>query len=230
MDEKIKLLLQEGEGYKVEYKESPADIDKELVSFTNASGGIILLGVSDRGEIKGINITNKLKSQIQDIANNCQPRVGVGFEEYDNLLLIRIPEGKNKPYSCSRGFFLRVGPNSQKMTRDEILQFAIDEGIVRYDEIINTKFAFDDFDENRFKDFLNRANITVNLNTEDLLTNLGLAERSAGEFFFKNVVVLFFAQNIKKFHPSAYTSCLLHRGHDKSYIIDRKDFEGGLVE
>jgi len=66
------------------------------------------------------------------------------------------------------------------MTRDEILQFAIDEGIVRYDEIINTKFTFDDFDENRFKDFLNRANVTVNLKTEDLLINLGLAERSAG--------------------------------------------------
>lgn len=70
MDEKIKLFLQEGEGYKVEYKESVRDIDKELVSFANASGGIILLGVSDKSEIKGINITNNLKSQIQDIANN----------------------------------------------------------------------------------------------------------------------------------------------------------------
>lgn len=230
MDEKIKLFLQEGEGYKVEYKESVRDIDKELVSFANASGGIILLGVSDKSEIKGINITNNLKSQIQDIANNCQPKVNVSFEEYDNLLLIKISEGKNKPYSCAKGFFLRVGPNSQKMTRDEILQFAIDEGIVRFDEIINTKFTFDDFDENRFRDFINRANLTVNLNTEDLLTNLGLAESSAGEFFFKNVAVLFFAKNIKKFHPSAFTTCLLYGSHDRSYIIDRKDFEGNLIE
>ncbi len=201
-----------------------------MVAFANASGGIILLGVSDKREIKGINITNRLKSQIQDIANNCQPKIDISFEEYRNILLINVPEGKNKPYTSSKGFFLRVGPNSQKMKRDEILQFAIDEGIVRYDEMINPKFTLDDFDEVKFLDFLKRANITVNLPTHNLLLNLNLAEQFQGKLLFKNAAVLFFAKDLKRFHPSCFTTSLLYGSRDRTYIIDRKDFEGNLIE
>ncbi len=35
----MQLLLQEGEGYQTEFKESLSDFDKELVAFANASGG-----------------------------------------------------------------------------------------------------------------------------------------------------------------------------------------------
>jgi len=74
MDEKeLKILVEEGEGYKVEFKESLNGIEKDIVAFANSSGGKILLGVRDNGVIKGINITNRLKAQIQDIASNCRP-------------------------------------------------------------------------------------------------------------------------------------------------------------
>ncbi|MQY54566.1 MAG: hypothetical protein GH149_04705, partial [Methanosarcinales archaeon] len=69
--EDLKLILEEGENRTTEFKENMGGLDKEIVAFSNAHGGIILLGVSDSGAIKGINITNRLKSQIQDIANKC---------------------------------------------------------------------------------------------------------------------------------------------------------------
>jgi len=48
-----------------------------MVAFANASGGVIYLGINDNGKIKGIETTNKLKSQIQDTARNCDPPVAV---------------------------------------------------------------------------------------------------------------------------------------------------------
>lgn len=69
--EERKLILEEGENRTTEFKENIEGLDKEIVAFSNAHGGRILLGVSDSGEINGINTTNRLKSQIQDIANNC---------------------------------------------------------------------------------------------------------------------------------------------------------------
>ena len=61
------LMLQEGEGYNLEFKESISDSTaKEMCAFANANGGKILMGVSDTGETKGIPITNRLKSQIYD--------------------------------------------------------------------------------------------------------------------------------------------------------------------
>ncbi len=45
------LLLQEGEGYKVEFKESISRLDKEMCAFANSSGGIIYIGIADNNEI-----------------------------------------------------------------------------------------------------------------------------------------------------------------------------------
>ncbi|RKY39677.1 MAG: hypothetical protein DRP76_03150, partial [Candidatus Omnitrophota bacterium] len=49
----LNIILKEGEGYKIEFKEKVSNIEKELVAFANSSGGRILLGVTDDGKIKG---------------------------------------------------------------------------------------------------------------------------------------------------------------------------------
>jgi ATP-dependent DNA helicase RecG len=51
MEEKeLKFILQEGEGYKIEFKESfdPKNLSKEFVAFANSEGGKIILGVKDQ--------------------------------------------------------------------------------------------------------------------------------------------------------------------------------------
>ncbi|MFH1365153.1 MAG: ATP-binding protein, partial [archaeon] len=97
----FKFILSEGEGQFIEFKEKFGEgFVKEIVAFVNSIGGRIFLGVNDEGEIKGITLTNKLKSQIQDLANSCDPRIEISFEELDKVLIINVLEGKNKPYSC----------------------------------------------------------------------------------------------------------------------------------
>ena len=143
-EEELQMILEEGEGYRIEFKESLANIDKELVAFANSSGGRIFLGITDNKKIKSVKITNKLKSQIQDIANNCQPSVKIIFEEFKNILIINVREGEDKPYKCSSGFYTRVGPNSQKLSRDEIIEFFKEENKIRFDELINLRFKYDE--------------------------------------------------------------------------------------
>ncbi|MDO9230187.1 MAG: ATP-binding protein, partial [Syntrophales bacterium] len=67
--EELKLILEEGEGYRIEFKEALSSIDREMVAFANASGGRLFIGVTDQKSVRGISINNKLKSQVQDIAN-----------------------------------------------------------------------------------------------------------------------------------------------------------------
>lgn len=147
----FEFILSDGEGQYIEFKESlNSSLSKEIIGFANASGGRIFLGINDNSEIKGIKVTNKLKSQIQDLARNCDPSVFVKLEEFENVLIINIMEGENKHYSCKEGFYLRVGPNSQKMRRDEIMKLAVKEGKVRFDEQICRDFDWKDFDEEKF--------------------------------------------------------------------------------
>lgn len=230
IQEELKLMLEEGETHETEFKEGMGGIDREIVAFANSSGGKILLGVKDDGTVKGVKATNKLKSQIQDTANNCEPKVEVSFDVVDGVLIVNIPEGSNKPHMCRKGFFIRLGPNSQKLSRDEILRFAIKEGRIRYDEETNPEFDFkEDFDKKRFSDFLEKAGITVNLPPESILFNMGLTEKKKDGYSAKNVVPLFFSKNTRKFNNSAYTTCILFKGNTRSHIIDRKDFDGDLV-
>jgi len=50
----LEIIAKEGEGYKTEFKEAPSNLDKEMVAFTNASGGRIFIGITDNGNIKGV--------------------------------------------------------------------------------------------------------------------------------------------------------------------------------
>ncbi len=61
----LDILLQEGEGTMLEYKESlSGSFARELVAFANTAGGKILLGVRDNGAVKGIPDSNDLRARI----------------------------------------------------------------------------------------------------------------------------------------------------------------------
>ena len=58
--DKIQMLMQEGEGLTVEFKEKyTSRIDRDIVAFANSKGGLILLGVDDKG--------NPLKLYVNEI-------------------------------------------------------------------------------------------------------------------------------------------------------------------
>ena len=87
----LQFDLTHGEGQFVEFKEAlDKGLSKELVAFANASGGRLYLGVTDAGKIKGIEISNRLKSQIQDLAHNCDPQIILNIAENNNNILKEI--------------------------------------------------------------------------------------------------------------------------------------------
>lgn len=80
----LDFLIQEGEGFNLEFKESyNSSIAKEICAMANASGGKVLIGVTDTGKIKPVNITNKLRSEIMDLVRNFDPSLKVAIEEIE---------------------------------------------------------------------------------------------------------------------------------------------------
>lgn len=229
--EDLQIILKEGEGYKVEFKESQASFDKDLVAFANSSGGKVIFGVTDGGVVKGIEINNKIRTQIQDIANNCRPKIKLDVEELENVLIVSVSEGDDKPYECSSGFYKRIGPISQKMTRDEIIDLLKSEGKVKFDELIEPKFNFpEDFDEARFQRFCRLAGISEIDDTEKLLISLGVAEKQEGRLFLNKAGVLFFAKEPQRFVRWSVFTVALFKDQAGVDIIDRKEIEGSLFE
>jgi ATP-dependent DNA helicase RecG len=227
----LDILLQEGEGVMLEYKESlSSSFARELVAFANTAGGKILLGVRDDGSVKGIADTNESRARIQNIARNCDPPVKIVQQHIGDVTVITVRESDVKPVQCSEGFFWRLGSVSQKLSREEIRELFQQVGAIRFDLSICPLFRYpDDFDADKFNYWLQKSTISRTGSVEDILVNIEAAERSGGKLLFRNAGVIFFAREPRRFFNQAYVTCLLFKGTSKVHVLDRKDFDGGIV-
>ncbi len=227
----LSLILQEGEGYTIEFKESVnSDLPKEMVAFANSSGGRIFVGITDASEIKGVISSNTLVSQIQDFANSCDPQVPVKIEHYENLIIIHVREGLNKPYRCAKGFYIRTGANSQKMTTRDITEFIQAEGKVRFDEIVRDDVVFENYFEPKvFCRFLELARITRTMNDNAILQNLGVLVHKNQKLYFNNAGLLVFSEQLSPHLYFANITCALYKGIEKVTVLDKKDYAGDLI-
>ncbi len=232
---KLKFILESGEDSRTEFKErAEAGLDREMTAFANSSGGRIYIGISDDGKVKGIEITNRLRSRIEDIAKNCDPKIPVFLKELkkEKVLTVDVPESKNKPHRCSSGFYIRSGASSQKLNTAEIRDFMENEELLNFDKVPCQKFDFKkDFDREKLFAFMDRTEIKYSRrNYIQILENLGAAERRGSKVIFNNSGALFFSKNLNKFFSHAEISCALFKGTDKFHdIIDRKIFNKDII-
>ena len=120
-DDKINMLIKEGEGLTVEFKEHfTPRIGEDIVAFANTKGGVILLGVKDDRTVSGEKLTNDLKARINSVARNCNPPVHVKIKQLQDIIAIEAPQGEEKPYNCSSGYFRRLDGTTQKMSNHEL--------------------------------------------------------------------------------------------------------------
>lgn len=221
----LDFILQEGEGFKIEFKENIGGIDKDLVAFANASGGRIFVGIDDAKKIKGLKLSNRLKAQINDIARNCDPPVNASPIRFKNLVIIEVPASDNKPHRCSSGFYLRKDATSQKMGRDELIDFIYDQGRKKFDLLPCHKFKLKDLDQSFLREYLRRAGVNIKASLKETLFNLGVYEHGR----VNNAGVLFFSKSPQKYFINAYITCARYLGTDKVEVLDRADIEGNIV-
>ena len=101
----LKNLISTGEGSFLEFKQkiaSPEKIAREIAAFANTSGGTILVGIGDRGEIIGTESYMEEEFWIrQAVEDVCIPPVDISLElltiGHKDVLIIEVPEAETKP-------------------------------------------------------------------------------------------------------------------------------------
>ena len=223
----LQSLIETGEGFTLEFKERiSSSLGKDMCAFANASGGTILIGVNDQGKKIGYSLSNADKSKIQDIARNMDPSFMVEVDQVEDVVVITVDEGKDKPYSVNGNFYMRIGANSQKLKRDEIRSFFQKQQLVVFDEKINKSFSLKhDFNDEAFDEFTQRSNISNVISKESLLKNLGFLKGDK----LNNAGVLFFCNDVSRFFLNVDITCVLYQGDSKYKILDKKVFEQDLI-
>ena len=219
----LKDIVALGEGFTSEFKRAgTSNLGREICAFANATGGVILIGVTDNGEIVGVDDHNRLKSEIQAIARSADPPIAVTITSVARALCVTVPEQHSKPYSFGGKFFMREGASSQQMSRQEIREFFFKEGLIHFDETPCSRFSLkDDLTEDVWDLFRKRAKIPAGMDALTALENLHLVKD--GQMTHAGAWLL--AKDIRKFTVSADVACALFMGTDKVRILDRRGFD-----
>ncbi len=233
----LELIIQEGEGYNVEYKQSfPSKLSElaiELCAFANANGGVLLIGINDKQQVVGVTLDNAQRSRIRSVINLIDPVLPIQVVEHPIngkvILCFECPVGEQKPYTVSGAIYVRNGPNSEKITSiEQIRRFFQNSDSIFFDIATSSSFHYpEDFNSVYFQEFIKRAGITANINETSLLENLRLVNLNKQ---LNNAAVLFFAKNVQSHIDHAQVRCVLFKGTDKRYILDSKEITGNLVQ
>lgn len=223
----IELLIREGEGLTVEFKEKYSSrIDEDIVAFANARGGAILLGVRDGGTVIGEKLTNDLKARINSLARHCKPGIAVGVAQVGDVVVVDVAEGTEKPYACGSGYFRRLNGTTQKMGHEEIRLMFRENDPMPFEERTVKGFSFEDISRAKVLAFAKTAGIAIGeTETADFLRSLKVADESR----VANAGILFFAAAPQDHIRQAQMTLLAFKGMDRLNIYDRLDVRDDLL-
>ena len=261
-------IIRMGETSTVQFKERMDDAYKlgcELTAFSNSFGGQLLIGINDKtGELNGLSFDElqKMTTLLSNTASeNVKPSILIKTQTVDVegqvILVVSVPEGKNKPYRDNKGIiWVKNGSDKRKVfDNSELADMMTSHIVYRPDAQEIENATVDDLEESTLKDFLlhrfetacktqgiSAATITqmsVNeltgyigsgLDIESLLKNIGLVLPSGN---LTLAALLLFGKSPQRYFPALTIKCVNFWGNDISGTefrdkVNNVDMEGNL--
>ena len=246
MNSDIQTIIENGENSFVEFKEAsvaPNKLAEELVAFLNIKGGSIFIGISDKGEITGIDMNRRsnLEESVMNVCrNNIIPPI---IPQYETIKIktkwiakISVSEGIEKPYSTIQGkHFVRTGTTKRIASREELLRLHQNSMVLHIDdhpiqkagiecvdmEKVSSFFLkvydidFKDIDRSEKDRILINASIMSPVNSDLFLTIAGIL------FFGKTKGILY--SSLEQYFSHAGIQFVAYENEDMESIFDRFD-------
>jgi len=158
----ILKLIAQGENSSIEFKQvevRPDGLAKELVAFSNTSGGVVLIGVDDNGNIIGTEARPDIEEWVVNIVrNNVIPAISPKIEKQEingkTIVIIEVDRGQDKPYQSIDGkYWLRVGSTNRMATKEELSRLFQQAGLVHYDIAPLDSTSILDLDERKLNQY-----------------------------------------------------------------------------
>ena len=234
-------IIRKGESERVEFKPSLSqinDIIQTISGFANSSGGNILIGVSNSGEVIGCDIgKDSIERLTNSINQNIEPKIypEIFVEEIGckQIICVNVLEVMDKPILAFGKLYKRVGKSTVLASRNEFEKLVLEKHKekIQFDNQICEGASLKDIDKETIEKFVELAQNSKRLNGKkdsisNLIEKLGLSKNKE----LKNSAILLFGKEPKKFFRNNIIKCGRFRGEEKEEFIDLKDFEGNLFE
>jgi len=221
------------ESQNIEYKQSwHDDYLKWVCGFANAIGGIIYIGIDNKGNVAHLADYAKL---MEDIPNKIRNAMGiicdVQLEDKQGNKYISI---KVNPYSVAvslRGrFYYRTGSTNLELTGVELNEFLLKKSGKTWDDVAEETATIKDIDEQSITKFIDdskekgRMPETKGLSAFQVLEKLQLTEGKK----LKRAAIVLFGKDPNRFYPNVQVK-IGRFGKDSTDLKFHEIVEGNLV-
>lgn len=235
----IKELLNQSESKTLEFKRdisSPAPIMKTLTAFANTAGGRLIAGISDTGEVLGVedplDEEERLCSMIADsISPRLVPNLELVTVEGKTLLVVEVFLSNSRPHWLNRegveqGVYVRLGSSNRQA--DQALTAELRRSVegVAFDEMPMPELSIGDLDLDAVRQAFAD---TRPLNEQSLLTLKLLTNHQNKLVPTKGAILLFGKQRTYHF-SDAWIQCGRFFGTEKLDIFDHIDIDCPLPQ
>jgi len=250
--DEIKRMAAVGkESQTVEFKqqgENQTDIGELLISFANAEGGIILVGVDDKGRIVGCTDQSGLKKKLIAAARMCRPPLELLMDYYfvdvdgKEVLAVHVPARHDSVYSYSNRFRIRRGDRNEYIDGIELTQMARARGGNDFEQTVLPELSLDDIDPLAIEALKQgRAKLgglngiggtdTASLGDDiDMLIRLGAVVSERGKIVPTVAGVLALGRDTQAAVPQAVVLLARYEGKSATRILDRQFAIGNVPQ
>lgn len=222
---------------------SRGDLSDEIAAFANHRGGMIVLGVSDKRAIAGVD-ADTVPTLINFISEIChdsiEPPLGdfsvenisVPDEEGDEKILIYIDISRSLWIHKSKGgYFLRSGSDKREMTTEQLgrlLQARSQARIIRFDEQLVPNTNKSTIHKDLFARFLHDPK-TKKQEDQQLLKRHLLIDDN-GSYRVSVAGLLMCSNQSERYLKNSFICAVCYTGlqKDANYQLDAQDFKGPL--
>jgi ATP-dependent DNA helicase RecG len=215
--------------FKLNWKE---DFLKNVCAFANSEGGILYIGISDNGEVVGVEDTTKLLETLPNIIN--QKTGIIPFLEIEHInekqIVKIIVQASSVPISYNGRYYLRSGSVVLELLGRELSDFLLRKSGITWDAIetytqwdfepdIATFELFKKLSYDRLPFAKDENDVQVLLKKLNLLTSSLLPTKAA---------ILLFDKNPQRFFPQAVIK--IGRFINEADIVSSDIVEGNLFQ
>jgi len=153
----IERIVAQGESQTLEFERSTGQLTRAgetLCGMLNGSGGMVMVGVTDSGEVVGQVVADSTLQKVAAMLRDFEPQAPIRVErvpiegDREILVLHAQPSPGLGPWTYRGRAYQRVGPTTSTMPQAEYLRYFLDrgQGVTEWEKMLAPEGMIDDLD------------------------------------------------------------------------------------